>query len=282
MPDQPPSLILGRPPAFLSVLLWPVLLSACRLEERLVFHPVARISRTPQDIGLSFDDVYFVTRDGVRLNGWFVPHREAKATLLWFHGNAGNISHRLENIRLLHERVKVNIFIFDYRGYGRSEGTVAEDGTYLDGEAAIEYLRSRYGMETKSLILFGRSLGAAVAAEMATRFDNMGVILESPFTSVREMARAMFPFLPVGNFLRIKYDIVEKVRKIRRPLLVLHGDRDEIVPFTQGKMVFAAASHPKKFYTILGAGHNDTYIVGGNPYFQVLEEFIEGASLDRQ
>jgi fermentation-respiration switch protein FrsA (DUF1100 family) len=194
---------------------------------------------------------------------------------VWFHGNAGNISHRVENIKLLHDKVKVNIFIFDYRGYGRSEGSVSEAGTYQDGAAALQFVRKQPGVEAENLIIFGRSLGAAVAAEMASRFDSRGLILESPFISIREMAKSVFPLLPIGPLLQTRYDNLEKIVKIKVPLLVLHGDRDEVIPYEHGKRVFAAAPGPKDFYTINGAGHNDTYIVGGDAYFQRLRSFIE-------
>ena len=248
------------------------------MEDKFIFHPSATIEHTPRQVGLEFEDVSFSTRDGVRLNGWFIPHRSAQSTLIWFHGNAGNISHRVENIKLLHDKVKVNIFIFDYRGYGRSEGRTSEEGTYLDGEAAIDFVQKQFGTEPKNIILFGRSLGAAVAAEMANRSASQGLILESPFVSVREMARIVFPFLPIGPLLQTRYDVREKIQKIKTPLLVLHGDRDEVVPFTQGKMVFDAAPEPKRFFTIAGARHNDTYLIGGEPYFQQLQSFIDWVS----
>jgi uncharacterized protein len=256
----------------------------CPMEHRLIFHPNARIDRTPRDFGLLFDDVFFVTSDEVRLHGWFVPYRDAQTTLLWFHGNAGNVSHRLENIKLLHDNVKVNIFIFDYRGYGLSEGTVSETGTYLDGEAAIEYLRRHRSVESKNLVLFGRSLGAAVAIEMATRTEALSaVILESPFASIRDMAREIFPSLPIGSLIRTQYNVAEKIRGIKTPLLVLHGDRDEVVPFSQGKKVYDAAPQPKTFYAIVGARHNDTYRVGGDSYFEAFRKHIEraGSTKDR-
>jgi fermentation-respiration switch protein FrsA (DUF1100 family) len=263
---------------FASTLLGSVLLYSCRFDEKFIFYPSPDIVETPHSVGLKFDDVTFFTRDGLRLHGWFVPHRQSQTTLIWFHGNAGNISHRLANIRLLHELAEVHVFIFDYRGYGRSEGEVSEEGTYLDGEAAVEYLRSARGTQTKGMVFFGRSLGAAVAAEMATRISPMALILESPFVSIREMARETFPYLPVGYLLRTKYDIVGKVRKVTSPVLVLHGDRDEIVPFSQGKKVFAVAPEPKQFYTIVGAGHNNTYSVGGLAYFRTIKEFIASAA----
>ena len=232
------------------------------------------------DVGLTFEDIVFTTSDGVRLHGWFVPHRDAHSTLVWFHGNAGNISHRVENIKLLHELVRVNVFIFDYRGYGRSEGRPSEEGTYLDGEAALALIGNKLGDEKrKKIVLFGRSLGAAIATEMATRVDSQALILESPFVSIAEMARSMLPFLPIGPFLKTRYDVREKIKKTRLPLLVLHGDRDEIVPIEQGKKVFDAAPEPKKFFTITGAGHNDTYAVGGANYFHQWKEFIDQTAL---
>lgn len=251
-------------------------LSACSMEEHFIFYPDATITRTPRDAGIHFEEVNFSTRDGVQLNGWYIPHREARSTLVWFHGNAGNIGHRVENIKMLHNKVKINIFIFDYRGYGKSQGRPSEQGTYMDGEAALEFVANRFGAQPKRTVLFGRSLGAAVAAEMALRFPSQGLILESPFVSIREMARAVFPWLPIGALLKTRYDTEDKVRRIKTPLLVLHGDRDEVVPFAQGKRVFAAAPEPKTFFTISGAAHNDTYLVGGDRYFEQLKNFIDG------
>ena len=260
---------------FLSMLLsW-----GCPMEEKFIFFPDTAVDVTPKDAGLAFEDVFFTTSDGVRLNGWFMPYAGSRITLLWFHGNAGNISHRLENIKLLHNKVQINVFIFDYRGYGRSEGRVSEEGTYRDGEAALRYLRNRKDVDPKGLVFFGRSLGAAVAADLATREECSALILETPFASIREMARAVFPFLPLGPLLRTRYDAVEKIRKVKVPVLVLHGDRDEVIPFEQGKKVFDAAPSPKEFYTIRGAHHNDTYIVGGDAYFAVLKDFIDRAAV---
>jgi len=250
----------------------------CPMEERFIFHPDNVIHQTPASAGLFFDDVHFTASDGVRLHGWYIPYPDAERTLLWFHGNAGNISHRVENIKLLHDNIKINVFIFDYRGYGRSEGEISEKGTYLDGIAAVEYLRAHYQLQPHSLVIFGRSLGAAVAAEIATQIQSVILILESPFISVPEMARAIFPLLPVRFFLSTQYNTLEKVRRVKSPLLVLHGDEDEIVPLSQGRRVFEAANEPKRFYAIPGASHNDTYIAGGTPYLDALRESIEWAA----
>lgn len=266
---------------FATVWLSPLVLYACRFEDSFIFHPTAVIERTPAAVGLDFTDVYLDTRDGVRLNGWFVPHAAARSTLIWFHGNAGNISHRVENLKLLHDKVRMNIFIFDYRGYGHSQGHPSEDGTYLDGEAAVVFVRDKLAIETGRIVLFGRSLGAAVAAETATRIATQALILESPFVSVREMARAVLPVLPLGPLLQTRYDISEKIRRIKTPVLILHGDRDEVVPFNQGEAVFNAAQQPKEFYKIAGAGHNNTYLIGGDAYFQKLKSFIESTAPPR-
>lgn len=262
---------------FCSFIVLAIILGGCRIENNFVFHPNRVVSRAPSDVGLAFEEVFFTTQDGLRLHGWFIPHAGARATFVFFHGNAGNIGDRLVNLKLLHDNIKSHIFIFDYRGYGRSEGMASEEGTYLDGDAAIRYLLQRQEAGARQLVLFGRSLGAAIAAEMATRFDILGLILESPFVSIPEMARVIFPWMPFISLLRTRYDVVEKVRKINTRLLVLHGDRDEIIPLTQGKKVFDAALEPKMFHLILGAAHNDTFVVGGDNYFRTLRDFIETA-----
>jgi fermentation-respiration switch protein FrsA (DUF1100 family) len=259
------------------VILSLVLFEGCYVEEKFIFFPSAEILETPRHYGLAFDDVYFKTEDGVTLNGWFVAYPGASTTLIWFHGNGGNIGHRSQHLKLLHDKLKVHIFIFDYRGYGRSDGTPSEDGTYKDGVAALAHLRSRKEVEPTRIVFFGQSLGAAVATEIAARESCLALILEAPFTSIRDMARVAFPLLPIGSLLRTKYDTAEKIKNVHAPILVLHGDRDDIVPFEQGQKVFAAAPQTKEFYTIPGSRHNDTYIAGGEAYFQALKNFIEKA-----
>ncbi len=250
-------------------------LSGCGWENRLIFHPSTVIARTPRDVGLDYQDLYFTTADNARLNGWFIPHPQARATMVWFHGNAGNIGDRVGNIKLLHDKCAISIFIFDYRGYGRSPGSPSETSAYLDGAAAMEYVQRQLKVESRDLVIFGRSLGAAVAVEMASRYPSRAVILESPFTSIGDMARVILPWLPIGPLLSAKFDNLAKVGKLSAPLLVLHGERDEIIPFAQGQQVFAAGREPKAFYPIKGAGHNDTFIVGGDLYYDRLQSFIE-------
>jgi fermentation-respiration switch protein FrsA (DUF1100 family) len=244
------------------------------LEHSFIYFPERELIGDPAHFGLPFDDASFTASDGVRLHGWFVPG-ESDVTWLWCHGNAGNISHRLDNLRLLHDELGVSVFIFDYRGYGRSEGSPSEEGTYRDAEAALAYLLSRPDVDAERVVYFGRSLGAAVAVELATRRPPSALILESPLPSIAELARHHYPFLPAGRLLRTKYDALSKIGKVRVPLLVLHGDQDEVIPFEAGRRLFGAANEPKRFYTIGGAGHNDTYVVGGREYFRALREFME-------
>ena len=248
------------------------------LDRQFIFFPDKELVSTPGDFGLEYEEVFFSASDGVKLHGWFVPGEE-ETTLVWFHGNAGNISHRLENLEMLHRRLGINVFIFDYRGYGRSEGRVTEKGTYLDAEAAIEYLRSRLGPELEeNIVLFGRSLGCAVAVEMATRHKVRAVILESPFTSIQAMGQRAYPYLPVGLLIRLieaRYDSLSKMRGIHSPVMMVHGDQDDLVPIELARELFDATNEPKRFHTIKGAAHNDTYWVGGDAYFDALRRFIE-------
>lgn len=251
------------------------------LEKTLIYYPDKYIEATPAEYGLAFEEVFFLTSDGMELHGWWIPAGgggAARPTILWMHGNAGNISHRLHNARLLHDRLDVNIFLFDYREYGLSQGEVSEEGTYTDADGALAYLMSRPDLDSSRLVYFGRSVGAAVAVELARRRAPAALILESPMTSIRAMARAIFPWLPVGSLLSTKYDSLAKIGALRVPLLVLHGTADEIVPFAQGQELFEAANEPKRFYAIEGARHNDTYFVGGEDYLSAWETFLDELS----
>ena len=241
---------------------------------QFIYFPDSTIYQDPGDFGLEFEDVYLTTSDGVRIHGWFVPGSGAP-TLIWFHGNGGNISNRADNIAGLNRRLGVSILIIDYRGYGLSDGSPNEQGTYLDAEAVMAHALSRPDVDPERLVLFGRSLGCAVAAEMAVRHDVYAVVLESPFTSIPAMASRAYPFLPgLGLLTGNMYDTLGKTARIDAPVMVLHGDSDEIVPFEMGREVFEAASEPKRFYRIRGAGHNDTYAVGGAPYLDALGSFL--------
>ena len=255
-----------------------MLLSALLLvgfEKKIIFHP-AKFPEgywNPVSLGLKTQDILFQSVDGVNLHGWFVPTPGARATLLWFHGNAGNLSHRLDNIQRLLP-LNLNIFIFDYRGYGKSEGEPDENGIYKDSQAAYNMVLELEGVSVNSLFLFGRSLGGICATETALNNPARGLILESTFTSASDMSRKIIPLIPLGWAIRSKLDAINKVTELKLPKLFLHGDRDEVVPFDLGRKLYEEASDPKSFYIIQGAGHNDTYIMGGRSYYNALDGFI--------
>lgn len=261
---------------FLFLLLTLFLAGGCveALENRFIFFPDQHIYATPHDLDLAYEEVYFTTQDGLRLNGWWIPGTGSPFTILWFHGNGGNISHRLDNIKLRHDLLGANLFIFDYRQYGRSEGQASEEGTYRDGDAAIRYLRSRADVDPTRIVFLGESLGSAVAVEMAIRHGCAALILESPFLSIAEMAKVSLPFLPVGSLLRTRYDTLSKIGRVGVPLLIVHGENDEIVPFRHGERLFEAAGEPKAFYAVKRARHNDLYMVGGRAYLDTISHFL--------
>jgi fermentation-respiration switch protein FrsA (DUF1100 family) len=243
------------------------------IERRFIFFPEGELLATPADVGLEFEDLRFSAADGAQLHGWLVPGA-GESSLLWFHGNAGNVGDRVPLLKELHQQLAVSILILEYRGYGASEGRPSEGGLYLDAEAALGALTARMGVEAGSIVLFGQSLGAAVAVELARRRPPLGLILESAFTSVAEMARHHYPWLPVGGLLRTRFDSLSKISAVQAPLLVIHGDRDEIAPLDMGKALFAAAPGRKRLLVLRGAGHNDLPIVAGDAYFAALRGFL--------
>jgi hypothetical protein len=245
------------------------------LEKRLIYFPMRDHEVTPGGLGLKHEDVELRAEDGVRLHAWYLPVKDSRLTLLVCHGNAGNISHRLDRALLLQSRLQAASLLFDYRGYGRSEGSPDEEGTYRDARAAYRWLVAK-GVEPRRIVIFGESLGSAVALQLALEVEARALVLESPFASIPDMARAVYPFLPLWPFVKTRYDNVGKVGRLRMPLLVLHGDRDDVVPFTQGRRLFDAAPEPKRFFAIPGASHNDTYLVGGDAYWKALGGFFDG------
>ena len=247
------------------------------LDRMMIYFPERGLAATPDSVGLDYEDVYLTAADGTRIHGWHIPG-ESDIALLWFHGNAGNISHRIDNILMLNRRLGVGVFIVDYRGYGLSEGRPSEKGIYMDAEAAFEYLTDELGLDAeRDVVLFGRSLGVGVAVEMGTQHRVRGVILESGFTSIREMAGASGSPLPIPLVLTLfeaRYDSISKIGRVESPVMILHGDRDDTVPYWMAEKLFGAASEPKKLYPIRGAGHNDTVYVGGEGYLRALGKFI--------
>ena len=247
------------------------------LDRIMVYFPMRELISSPSDAGLEYRDVYLTTEDGIRIHAWHIPG-ETRTTLLWLHGNAGNISHRIGNIAALNRLTRLGVLIVDYRGYGLSGGRPSERGLYADAEAAFAFLVDEVGLDPEEeIVLFGRSLGVGVAAEMATRHRVRCVVLESGFASVREMAGEQYPGWMVAALMPLvdaRYDTLSKMPRIGSPVMVLHGDQDDIVPFRMGHRIFDAAMEPKRFYAIRGASHNDTYRTGGQAYFEAIRDFI--------
>ncbi|MEX2525472.1 MAG: alpha/beta hydrolase [Gammaproteobacteria bacterium] len=241
-------------------------------QDRFVYYPFKSLAFTPDRIGLEYEEVYLETEDGEQLHAWFIPAENADTTLLFFHGNAGNISHRLDSIRIFHE-MGMNVFIFDYRGYGKSSGRPSEEGTYRDARAAWEYLTGNRGIPPDRIVLFGRSLGAAVAAWLARQTAPAALILESAFTSVRAMGKKLYPYLPVGLLTRIRYPTLDYIRDTATPILVIHSREDEIIPFEFGQQLHAAADGRSELLSIKG-GHNDGFLVSGDHYRRGIADFI--------
>jgi hypothetical protein len=241
-------------------------------EKGIVFFPDPYLIGTPTDYGLEYEDVVFPAADGVLLHGWWVP-RPGAPILLWFHGNAGNISHRLENIKLLHDWAEVQVFIFDYREYGKSQGKISREGTFKDAAAAYQYVTEARKAAPGEIVLFGRSLGTALATDLAVKVPCRSLIIESAFTNSSDMAKLFAPFMFDWR-PSIPYDNLGKIDQVKVPVFVIHGSDDEIIPVDMGRRVFAAAKDPKELYIIPGAHHNDTYVVGGRVYFEKLKSFI--------
>jgi len=249
-----------------------------KIENFFMFYPASAFAVTPEALHLQYRDVSFRAEDGTILHGWFFP-KEAKLPVLVFcHGNAGNISHRLENIMLLLER-NFQVFIFDYRGYGKSSGKPTEPGLYLDGMAAYDYLVEHERFAPNQIILFGRSLGAAVAIEVCLKREIRSLIIEGAFLSTKEMAKTMMLFSLLSPVLPAHYNNLKKIAEVDAPKLIIHGEADEVIPFRMGRKLFDAAKPPKYFYPLKGAKHNDTYVVGGEEYLQTLAAFARDSKI---
>jgi fermentation-respiration switch protein FrsA (DUF1100 family) len=239
--------------------------------------PGRALDAEPADVGLAYEDVQIDTDDGERLHGWFVPAAEARGALLFFHGNAGNISHRLESI-MIFNRLGLDVLIIDYRGYGQSTGKPSEQGTYRDAEAAWHHLVRARGLEPDRILIFGRSLGGAVgawlAAQLADDEQPAAVIIESSFTSGADMARRLYPVYPAQLLTRLKYPVSDYVRRIGCPVLVVHSRDDEIIPFTMGQALYEAAHEPKAFIELRG-DHNAGFWISREDYAAGLAEFLD-------
>ena len=241
-------------------------------QPRMIFFPIARLQQVPSDWGLAYEDVSFSTADGVNLHGWFLPVPGAEQVLLFFHGNAGNISHRRESIEIF-QRLGLSVFIFDYRGYGHSDGTPDEKGLYLDARAAWRYLTEEKRFKPGNIVIFGRSLGGSVAVNLAADVYARGLILESTMSSAREFAREVFRILSRLVVIRYDFDTLQHIQQVHYPVLVLHSPDDEIMPFHLGEKVYRSANLPKQFVRMRG-DHNSGFYLSQPEYEQAIGDWL--------
>lgn len=258
---------------FIIVSVW-VLLSVMFhfFQEHFIYFPQSEIVVTPDVISLDYEELTLTTSDGIEINAWWIPHSNARATLLFLHGNAGNISHRLDSINIFHQ-LGFSVLIIDYRGYGKSTGKPSEEGTYIDAETAWHFLTNEKMIKSDDIIIFGRSLGGAVATWLADKYPSAALIIESCFTSIADIGKHYYPYLPTSLLARIKYPSIDRISEVKAPVLIIHSAYDEIIPYKFGKQLFEHASEPKTFLDIVG-GHNDGFLISGNKYSDGIDRFI--------
>lgn len=243
------------------------------LQSRFLYSPVKEITYTPADINLAFEKISLKTEDALKISAWYIPADNAKYTVLFCHGNAGNMTHRLDSINVLNE-LGLNCLIFDYRGYGDSQGKPSEEGTYRDARAAWKWLVEQKKIPAEKIIMFGRSLGGSVVANLATEVYPKAIVLESAFTSYEEIGKKFYPYMPVHLFVKFNYKTIDSVRRIHCPVLFIHSRNDKIIPFEFGLRLYEAASEPKRFVEIAGS-HNDGFLYSGDIYTKGWQEWLE-------
>ena len=242
------------------------------LENSLIYFPMKFPEGDWAPRGIAVEDAWFAAADGTKIHGWYVPHEQPRAVVLFCHGNGGNITHRADDIRALHDRVGAAVLIFDYRGYGKSEGKPDEPGVLADARAARTWLAQKAGVAENRIVLMGESLGGAVAVDLAAD-GARALILENTFSSMPDVAAFHYPWVPVRLLMRTRFDSAAKIRSYHGPLFQSHGDRDSIVPLEFAKRLFDAANEPKQFLLVEGADHNDAR---SPQYYDKLREFLEG------
>lgn len=234
------------------------------MQPKFLYSPIREIACTPGDLGLEFEAVVFKTTDGLLLSGWYIPAENSEFTVLFCHGNGGNIFHRLDSINIF-QNLGLNCFIFDYRGYGNSEGKPSEEGTYLDAEAAYKWLTKGKKESADSIIVFGRSLGGSIATQLASKVKTSALVVEGTFTSYVDIGKKFYPYMPVRWFARFSYRTIDYIKDVRCPVMFVYSRNDEVVPFEFGLELYEAANEPKEFVEIFGS-HNDGFWVSGEIY----------------
>ncbi len=246
-------------------------------EQNNIYFPTRLVELTPEERGLFFEEVFIATPDGKKINGWFIPSPDSEGTILFCHGNGGNIAHRIDFLELFNQ-AKFNVFIFDYRGYGKSNGRPSEKGLYIDAQSAYDYLKSRPDIDKEEIIIYGESLGGAVAVNLASRNRALALVTFGVFSSTVDIGKTLYPYLPVKLFISQKFDSLSKIKNIHVPKLIVHSLDDEIVPFTQGKALYLEAAPPKEFLELKG-GHNEAILIEKEKFLKNFIDFIKNYSL---
>lgn len=244
------------------------------MEDSLIYFPSVYPDGFWNPPGLNFEDARFEAADGTKLHGWYVPADNPRAVILFAHGNAGNLSHRFEIMEMLH-RLRVSVLIFDYRGYGRSEGSPSEAGVLQDARAARRWLAGRAGVGESQIVLLGESLGGGVLVDLAATDGARALVLQNTFTSLPDVAKFHYPWMPIKLLMRSQFDSLAKIARYHGPLLQFHGDADTIIPFALAERLYAAANQPKQFVVIPGADHNDPL---SPRFYEALDEFLDRLS----
>ncbi len=256
---------------FIAYLGWGLLLYI--MQSKFLYSSERDVSSTPAELELDFEDVVFKSADGLDLSGWYIPAKNSKLTVLFCHGNGGNMAHRLDSINIFHN-LGLNCFIFDYRGYGDSPGKPSEKGTYTDAMAAYKWLAEEKNMPVEDIIIFGRSLGGSIAAQLASKVEAGALIVESAFTSYVDIGKEYYPYMPVRWFARFGYKTIDYIRNVRCPVMLIYSGNDEIMPFKFGLELYEAANEPKEFIEIVGS-HNDCFLASGEIYTEVWEKWLK-------
>lgn len=256
------------------------------MQSSFLYSPVRPVPYNPGDINLPFENVVFETKDRLKLAAWFIPAENAAFTVLFCHGNGGNMAHRLDSINIFHN-LGLDCFIFDYRGYGDSPGKPSEEGTYTDAMAAYKWLTEEKKIPAEDIIIFGRSLGGTIAAQLASKVEAGALVVESAFTSYVDIGKEYYPYMPVRWFARFGYRTIDYIKEVRCPAMLIYSRNDGIVPYKFGLELYEAANEPKEFIEIFG-GHNDCFLVSGEIYIEVWEKWLKflienrGKSVDRR
>ncbi|HLP61760.1 MAG TPA: alpha/beta hydrolase [Candidatus Deferrimicrobium sp.] len=247
----------------------------------IIYRPNRQMGHTPRAVGLDYREIFFKTKDGVTLNAWFIPAPGPKAVALHCHGNSGNIAERVDNIIKIYYDIGLSLFIFDYRGYGQSQGKPTEKGIYKDAEAAWNYLVAEMGIQPGNIIITAHSLGGPVAAYLAAKVNPQALILEGTFTTMTAMGKRIYPYLPIRLLVRQRYNTRKYLKKVHCPVLIIHSPDDTIVPFYMGRELYRAANPPKQFLKIHGS-HNDAMLDSREPYINEINTFIAGVNKSKE